>query len=181
MLFMRVPTGVNMNRCSLLSLAFLGAAALALPASAGVRPGTDAGSGPFTIKVEIEGVTQGVFQSVEGLASQSEVIVQDESGSMAEAPGPLKGSRLILKRPYDPLLNGLWNWRQSVIDRDPQKRDGSIFIFDWKGQLVAHWIFHKGWPCRWEVPVLTAGATEPAVEIVEIVHAGLSLESRSGS
>jgi phage tail-like protein len=172
-----------MNRCSLLSLAFLGAAALALPASAGVPvgAGADANFGPFTIKVEIEGVTQGVFESVEGLGSQSEVIIQDESGSTAEAPGPLKGSRLILKRPYDPLLNGLWNWRQSVIDRDPRKRDGSIFIFDRKGQLVAHWIFHKGWPCRWEVPALTAGATEPAVEIVEIVHAGLSLESSSGS
>ena len=64
---------------------------------------------------------------------------------------------------------------------DPQKRDGDIFIFNGMGQLVAHWMVHEGWPCRWEVPSLKAGSAEPAEEIVEIVHAGLSLEGRAGS
>jgi phage tail-like protein len=153
------------------------------PASAG-RPaaaGKNTAYGPFTIKVEIEGVTQGVFAAVEGLASQSEVIAQDRYGLPSEAPGGLKGSRLILKRPYDPLLSGLWRWRQSVVEGDPQRRDGHIFVFNAAGQIVAHWSFRQGWPSRWEVPQLKAGSGEPAEEIVEIVHAGLALEPLSGS
>jgi phage tail-like protein len=145
------------------------------------QAGRNPGFGPFTIKVEIEGVTQGVFQSVEGLSSRSEVAIADEYGFPAEVPGPIKGARLILRRPYDPLLSGLWRWRQSIIDGNPQKRDGHIFIFTAGGRLVAHWVFQKGWPCSWEVPMLAAGKPDAAEEVVEIVHTGLSLEELSGS
>lgn len=136
--------------------------------------------GPFTIKVEIEGVTQGVFQSVEGLASESEVLPGEEYGEPALVPGPSKGARLVLRRPYDPTLSGLWNWRQSVLAGSPWKRDGHIFIFAADGGLAAHWVFHQGWPSRWEVPKLTAGVSDAAEEVVEIVHAGLTLEPPAG-
>lgn len=150
-----------------------GAAAFWAPAHAG----RNLALGPFTIKVEIEGVTQGVFQSVEGLSSQSEVIATGSDGMIAEMPGPLKSSRLVLKRAYDPQLSGMWRWRQAIIDGNPQMRDGHIFIFTAGGSLSAHWVFRKGWPCRWEVPLLNAGAADAAEEVVEIVHAGLTLES----
>jgi phage tail-like protein len=161
----------------LIRLAVMGAlGALSRPVCAG----GNTAFGPFTIKVEIAGVTQGVFRSVEGLASASQVVVKQEDSLAVEAPGALKVSRLILKRPFDPLLIGLRRWRQSVVDADPQKRDGDIFIFNGDGTLVSHWMFHKGWPCRWEVPALVAGTREPAEEIVEIVHAGLTEETREG-
>jgi phage tail-like protein len=163
------------------ALALLGALLFA-SAPAKTRPaavGTYTDFGPFTIKVEIEGVTQGVFSSVEGLVSASEVIDTQENGFSVQVPGAVKGSRLILKRPYDPLLTGLWNWRQAGIEGSPERRDGHIFIFNQGGKLAAHWVFHEGWPCRWEVPALVAGSTDAAEEIVEIVHAGLSLEPNS--
>jgi phage tail-like protein len=163
-----------------LSLALLGAFALCLPANGGAIGGRNAGFGPFTIKVEIEGVTQGVFQAVEGLASESQVIAGEENGEVLETPGPLIGSRIILKRPYDPVLSGLWGWRQSVLDGETRKHDGHIFVFDANGRMVAHWIFRQGWPSRWEVPRLRSGSDEPAEEIVEIVHIGLSLEPPAG-
>ena len=142
------------------------------------QPSVQSSFGPFTLKVEIEGVTQGVFQSVEGLVSESEVLSGEEYGAPALLPGPSQGSRLILRRPYDPTLSGLWRWRQSVIDGDTQKRDGHIFIFDAGGKLAAHWVFHKGWPSRWEVPKLEGGVPNAAEEVVEIVHTGLTLESQ---
>lgn len=153
-------------------------AGLFLPFSvnAGVTPIINkSGPIPFTIKVEIEGVTQGVFQTVEGLSSVSDVIDQGEDGMVGQVPGPLIGTRLVLKRSYDPSFSGLWHWRQSVIDGNPQKRDGHIFLFDARGRSVAHWIFHKGWPSRWEVPILKSSSEEPAVETIEIVHQGLTL------
>ena len=153
---------------------------LAMAASPAHRssPAVSSPFGPFTLKVEIEGVTQGVFRSVEGLASESEVLSGEEYGAPALLPGPVQGSRLILRRPYDPSLSGLWRWRQSVIEGDPQKRDGHIFVFDADGRLAAHWIFHKGWPSRWEVPKLEGGVPDAAEEVVEIVHLGLTLESQ---
>lgn len=162
---------------SFFALALLGLAAVSAP----VEAGRNSAFGPFTIKVEIEGVTQGVFQSVEGLSSRSEVIPAEEFGTTSEVPGPPKGSRLILKRPYDPLLSGLWRWRQAILEGNPQKRDGHIFIFTANGALAAHWVFHEGWPSSWEVPLLAAGLADPAEEVVEIVHTGLTLESLTGS
>jgi phage tail-like protein len=171
-----------MHRSSFLPLVVFSLAAAALPLKAGSRNAF----GPFTIKVEIEGVTQGVFQSVEGLTSESEVLVEmpDSLGPAlpgSQAPGALRNSRLILKRPFDPLLTGLWQWRQSVVDGDPQRRDGDIYIFNDSGTLVAHWVFRQGWPCRWSVPRLVSDSVEPAEEIVEIVHGGLALEIGTGS
>lgn len=157
--------------------AFACIAAILALAAVPARSARNPGFGPFTIKVEIEGVTQGVFQSVEGLSSRSEVAVMEEVGYAAEVPGPLKGARLVLRRPYDPLLSGMWRWRQSVIDGNTQRRDGHIFIFTAGGRLVAHWMFAKGWPSRWEVPLLAAGQADPAEEVVEIVHEGLTLEN----
>lgn len=140
-----------------------------------------AGFGPFTIKVEIAGVTQGVFHAVEGLASESEVLPGSSPLPAPEVPGNPRFSRLVLKRPYDPLLSGLWGWRQSVIEGNALLRDGHILVFNASGQLTAHWMFHQGWPSRWEVPVLKGGSDEPAEEIIEIVHTGLTLESSGGS
>ena len=138
---------------------------------------TRSGSGPLTIKVEIEGVTQGLFEVVEGLESRSEVLAPDDDNPfLYPAPGPLRWSTLILKRPYDPALSGLWNWRRSVVDGSPQRRDGRILLFDIRGRMVACWVFTRGWPSRWEVTSLHSGQSVPGTEVIEIVHEGLSLE-----
>jgi phage tail-like protein len=135
------------------------------------------GAGPFTIKVEIEGVTQGLFEVVEGLGSRSEVLAPDDDNPyLYPAPGPLRWSALVLKRPYDPALSGLWNWRRSVVEGSPQRRDGRILLFDERGRMAACWVFTRGWPSRWEVTSLQSGPTVPGTEIIEIVHEGLSLE-----
>jgi phage tail-like protein len=170
-----------MHRSNFLPLFTLSLLAAVLPSSAGGNA-----FGPFTLKVEIEGVTQGVFRSVEGLASESEVLVEpaDSLGVPlpgSQGPGAPRISRLILKRPFDPLLSGLWQWRQTVAEGNPLKRDGSIFVFNASGILVAHWMFHQGWPSRWAVPQLLADTVEPAEEIIEIVHTGLTLETGTGS
>lgn len=147
------------------------------PAAQGVAGRAGKGAGPITIKVEIEGVTQGLFEVVEGLQSESVVLEpDDENPYLYPAPGPLRWSSLVLKRSYDPELTGLWNWRRSVIEGAPQRRDGRILLFDDRGRRVASWLFLRGWPSRWEVSSLEASKEVPGTEIVEIVHEGLSLE-----
>lgn len=134
-------------------------------------------SGPLVIKVEIEGVTQGLFDVVEGLQSKSEVLAPDDDNPyLYPAPGPLHWSTIILKRTYEPQLTGLWNWRRSVAEGSTQRRDGRIMLFDSRGHLAACWVFTRGWPSRWEVTSLKSSDAEPGIEIIEIVHEGLSLE-----
>jgi phage tail-like protein len=137
---------------------------------------TAAISGKLTIKIEIESVTQGLFQAVEGLRSESEVLEAAGGEDSVALPGSRKWSHLVLKRTYDPVFNGLWRWRQSVLEGNVQKRDGRIILFNASGEKVAQWMFHRGWPSRWEVPTLEASTEMPGVETVEIVHEGLSLE-----
>lgn len=134
------------------------------------------GAGPLTIKVEIEGVTQGLFDVVEGLESRSEVLAPEDGTDLPPSPGPLHLGSLVLKRPYDPALSGLWNWRRTVVEGVPQRRDGRILLFDARGRMVACWVFSRGWPSRWEVSSLRSGESVPGTEIIEIVHEGLSLE-----
>lgn len=135
------------------------------------------GSGPLVIKVEIEGVTQGLFDVVEGLQSESEVLApDDENPYLYPAPGPMRWSSIVLKRTYDPQLTGLWNWRRSVVDGSTQRRDGRIMLFDSRGRLAACWVFTRGWPSRWEVTSLKSSESDPGTEIIEIVHEGLGLE-----
>lgn len=149
----------------------------AAPQAAAPRVGNPGGTGPLTIKVEIEGVTQGLFQVVEGLESKSDIVEpEDDNPFLYPAPGRLRWSSLVLKRSYDPGLTGLWNWRRSVIEGAPQRRDGRILLFDARGHCVAAWVFQKGWPSRWEVTSLRSDLDDPGTEIIEIVHEGLSLE-----
>lgn len=167
---------MSLNRLQARFVAALGVLALLAGTATAQVP---AGAGPLTIKVEIEGVTQGLFQVVEGLESKSEIIEPepaDDNPYLYPSPGRLKWSSLVLKRSYDPSLTGLWNWRRSVVDGAPQRRDGRILLFDARGRLVASWVFVKGWPSRWEVTSLQSSQVDAGTEIVEIVHEGLSLE-----
>lgn len=132
---------------------------------------------PLTIKVEIEGVTQGLFDVVDGLQSISEVLApDDENPYLYPAPGPSRWSSIVLKRTYDPQLTGLWNWRRSVVEGSTQRRDGRIMLFDDRGRLAACWVFSRGWPSRWEVTSLKSSDAQSGTEIIEIIHEGLSLE-----
>lgn len=131
----------------------------------------------FNFRVEIDGVTRGAFSEVGGLESETAVIeyrVGGEPRTVRKLPGLTKYANIVLRRgiTQDPEL---WNWRQSVVRGNVDRRNGSIFLLDDDGTEVVRWNFFQGWIAKWEGPALNAKANEVAIETIEIAHEGLEL------
>ncbi len=109
-----------------------------------------------------------------GLESETAVI-EYRSGAenvMRKLPGLTKFGNIVLRRgvTQDPEL---WNWRKSIVEGNPDRRNGSIMLLDDQRNEVVRWNFRNGWPCKWEGPALNAKANEVAIETLEIAHEGL--------
>lgn len=128
----------------------------------------------FNFLVEIDGVARAAFSEVSGLESETAVI-EYRSGAenvMRKLPGLTKFGNIVLRRgvTQDPEL---WNWRKSIVEGNPDRRNGSIMLLDDQRNEVVRWNFRNGWPCKWEGPALNAKANEVAIETLEIAHEGL--------
>jgi phage tail-like protein len=132
--------------------------------------------GSFNFLVEIDGIARAAFSEVSGLESETTVI-EYRSGSefgTRKLPGLTKYANIVLKRGITQDAD-LWNWRQSIVEGNIQRRNGTIILLDDDRTEVVRWIFREGWPCKWEGPALNAKNNEIAIETLEIAHEGLEL------
>ena len=131
----------------------------------------------FNFRVEIEGIARAAFSEVGGLESETVVVeyrVGGEPNTVRKLPGLTKYANIVLRRgiTQDPEL---WNWRQSVVQGNVDRRNGSIVLLDDDETEVVRWNFFQGWIAKWEGPALNAKANEVAIETIEIAHEGLEL------
>jgi phage tail-like protein len=133
---------------------------------------------PLRFIVEIDGIQAGAFSEVSGLDSETAVFEYSTGVDPVarKIPGLTKFSNITLKRGLTKDLS-LWEWRLSVVEGNPQRRNGAIVLLDAAGTPVLRFGFRNGWPCKWEGPLLNARANEVAVETLEIAHEGLELET----
>jgi phage tail-like protein len=71
----------------------------------------------------------------------------------------------------------LWDWAQEIAQGQISgrtRRRGAIVICGDDGGEKARFTFDRGWPCRWEGPVLKAEQSEIALEVLEIAHEGIT-------
>jgi phage tail-like protein len=131
---------------------------------------------PITYKLAYDKTTHGRFTVCTGLGSASEVLEERASmdTGMEEAhksPGRLVSPNLVLERPYDPGILGLWEWRQQVLGGRPgtpteARKTGTLSILDGAGDVRATWKFTDGWPCGWSlVRTATDGSLRERIEI----------------
>lgn len=128
----------------------------------------------FNFLVEIDNVARAAFSEVSGLDSETAVI-EYRTGSehvMRKLPGLTKFGNITLRRGVTQDRE-LWDWRQAIIEGNPDRRNGSIILLDDQRNPVVRWNFRNGWPCKWEGPALNAKANEVAIEMLEIAHEGL--------
>ena len=133
---------------------------------------------PLRFIVEIDGIQSAAFSEVSGLDSETDVL-EYRTGADPVArkiPGQTKFANITLKRGLTK-DRSLWNWRLSVVEGTPQRRNGAIVLLDATGAPVLRFNFRNGWPCKWEGPLLNARATEVAIETLEIAHEGLELDT----
>ena len=127
--------------------------------------------------VEIDGIQSAGFVQCSGLSSETDVIEYREGGdaTVRKLPGLTRYARIVLKRGIT-TNRDLWDWRQSVVNGQTQRRNGVIVLLNEDRTPALRWRFHNGWPTKLEGPVLNASSSEVAIESIEIVHEGLELE-----
>jgi phage tail-like protein len=131
----------------------------------------------FNFRVEINGIARAAFSEVSGLESETAVIeyrVGGEPTTVRKLPGLTKYANIVLRRGITQDAE-LWNWRQTVVQGNVDRRNGSIILLDDDGTELVRWNFFHGWIAKWEGPALNAQANEVAIETIEIAHEGLEL------
>lgn len=127
-------------------------------------------------EIDFEGETLGRFPSVEGIGAETEVIgYQVESvGGSVDAPGSTRYLDFVARRSClgkkgylatSPILE---EWRQALADGEADLRDGSVSIFDRKGDIIWRWQLMRGFPKSWKVNGFDdeSGTTEEVIEFV---------------
>lgn len=130
----------------------------------------------YNFRVEIDGITRAGFREVSGLDVTTDAADYREgtdSPTPRKLPGLVKYSNITLKWGISD-DNELWDWRNSVIEGKPQRKNGSIVLLDIAGTEVRRWNFREAWPSKWTGPSFNATSNEVAIETLEIIHEGVT-------
>jgi phage tail-like protein len=131
--------------------------------------------GSFRFTVEIDGIVRAAFKECSGFDSTVEIKEYREGGENAtvrKLPGLTKYSNIQLKWGMAEDTD-LYDWHREVVDGDFERKNGSIVLFDRKGEEVARWNFVRAWPTKWDGPDLNAESSDIAIEMIELAHEGL--------
>jgi phage tail-like protein len=131
----------------------------------------------FNFLVEIDGLPMASFSEATGLESETAVIEYRTGDEYLtrKLPGLTRFANIVLRRGITQ-DRGLWDWRQSIVDGNLDRRNGMIKVLDDQRNEVLRWNFRNGWICKWEGSAFDAKSNEVAIETIEIAHEGLELE-----
>jgi phage tail-like protein len=127
--------------------------------------------------IDFQGQVAGAFRECSGFGSENEVV--EAKGALngkltiSKQPGRLKWNNITLKRGITDSMD-MWKWRQMVEqgDIDGARKNGTVTMFNPKGEAVAKWDFVNAWPNKLNGPTANAANNEVGIEELEIVHEG---------
>jgi phage tail-like protein len=130
----------------------------------------------FHYGIEVQDKVKGYFTECSGLGSEHEIIehkVVTEKGKelVFKVPGRLKWENVTLKRGITDSMD-IWDWRKEVENGkvDDNRRDGSVTMYNQKGDPMARWEFKRGWPSKVSGPQVKADSNEFGIEELTITH-----------
>ena len=131
----------------------------------------------FNFLVEIDGIAQASFIECTGMANTTEVIETRSGGdntTVYKLPGKTTHADITLKWGLSDSQE-LWNWRETVIQGNFQRKNGSIVVFDLGNKTeVARWNFVNAWPTKWEGPAFNAKGTDIAIDTLVLACEGIA-------
>ena len=143
---------------------------------------TDKRNDPFrayNFAIEIDGVPSGAFSEVSGLYAEGVAVDYREGTDLQRNVRKLVGLRkytnLMLKRGYTP-DSALWKWYNNIMNGEPDRRNVTIVLMNEARESVLRWHAENAWINKIEGPAFKASGNEVAMESVELVHEGLTLE-----
>jgi phage tail-like protein len=133
----------------------------------------------FNFRVEIIGLAVASFSEVSGLTSDS------DSVDYREGTDPVNHVRkLLCLDKFVPIKFGrgmtqddaLWRWKARLAAGANERYSGSIVLMNEAHRDVMRWNFDNGFLSKIDISPFKASGNEVAIESMEIVHEGLTLE-----
>jgi phage tail-like protein len=133
----------------------------------------------FNFQIEIDGVPLGAFSEASGLTAEGDSVDYREGTdvqlSVRKLTGLRKYSNITLKRGYTQ-DKSLWVWYGNIANGVQDRRDVTIVLLNEARQPVLRWHAESAWINKIEGPSFKAAGNEIAMESVELVHEGLTIE-----
>lgn len=134
----------------------------------------------FNFQLQIDGVPLGGFSEASGLTAEGDAVDYREGADMQSNVRKLVGLRkyanIMLKRGYTQ-DKSLWLWYMAIVNGTPDRRNVTIVLMNEAHQPVLRWHAENAWVNKIEGPSFKAAGNEIAMESVEIVHEGLTIET----
>lgn len=133
----------------------------------------------FNFQLQIDGVPLGAFSEVSGLTAEGDAVDYREGTDLQQNVRKLTGlrkySNITLKRGYtqDP---SLWRWYGNIVNGQADRRNVTIVLMNEARQPVLRWHAESAWVNKIEGPSFKAAGNEIAMESVELVHEGLTID-----
>ena len=133
----------------------------------------------FHFEVDWGGTRIG-FTEVSGLTVETEVIEYREGSnpeySKVKMPGMQKFGNITLKRGTFNADNQYYEWWNSVQMNTIERRDIIIKLLNEEHEPVMVWKVKNAWPTKVQSTDLKADGNEVAIETLEVVHEGLTID-----
>jgi phage tail-like protein len=134
----------------------------------------------FHFQVDWSGTNIG-FTEVTGLDISNDVI-EYRDGSSSEyskikMPGQRKFSNITLKRGMFKSDNDFYTWFNTINMNTVERRDIVISLLDETMTAVVVWKVKNAWPSKITPTDLKADGNDVAIESLEIVHEGLTIQN----
>ena len=133
----------------------------------------------YNFILEIDNVPKGAFSEVGGLTADGDSVDYREGTDIQPNVRKLSGLRkfvnMTLKRGYTQ-DKALWQWYVNVMNGVDDRRNVTIVLLNERRQPVLRWHAENAWINKIEGPALKASSNDVAMESLELVHEGLTLE-----
>jgi phage tail-like protein len=134
----------------------------------------------FHFQVEWGGTKIG-FSEITGLDMEIEVIEYRDGASREynklRMPGMHKFSNITMKRGVFKSDNDFFEWWNTVQLNTIQRRDITISLLNENHEPVMVWKAKNTWPAKITSTDLKADGNETAIEAIELVHEGLTIQN----
>ncbi len=133
----------------------------------------------YNFRVEIDGLTVASFSEVSGLTADGDTVDYREGTDLRNTVRKLVGlrkySNIVCKRGYS-LNDELWRWYANIANGIADRRSGSIILMNEAHEDVMRWNIEAVWINKVEGPMLKGAGNEVAIESMDLVHEGITLE-----
>jgi phage tail-like protein len=134
----------------------------------------------FNFVIEIDGVARGAFSEVGGLTAEGDSTDYregtDVQPNVRKLVGLRKYTNITLKRGYT-ADKVLWQWYTNIFNGMPDRRNVTIVLMNERREPVLRWNAENAWINKIEGPAMKASGNDVAMESVELIHEGLTLET----